>query len=607
MMLANVPIVFADEPLSSSSESTSEIFESSTDSTLENESDFLEVENSTTQSSITEENKTTETTEVIDSETIDTNTSDSQSESSSEEIMRFRAATVTSEKVVGKYTTIVSKDLILWKDFTMQTEIAKSSKYYLQTLYVEKEFTLSDGKKLVSLQDNKKQFLGYVVASSIKIVDGQQGSFQSISKYVSIRGNYTIWRNFKWEKRASASQYKNQTFQAKGIYYHFNGSRYLSLYNNQGKWMGYINEQGTSLAKGQQGVYRNYGRYISVVGNYDFWQNFNWSSRVHSSKYQGQTFLAKGIYYHFNGSRYLSVYDNKGNWLGYLNTAGAKVVSGQQGAYQSYGKNVTIKTNSYAIWRNFIWSRKASGNHLGKTYLAKGVYHHFDGSRYLSLYDSSDRWIGYINSLGTNDSYGDWVQTDGKWYYYTKTGQVTKGWAKIENRWHYFDASGVNIDTNQARFISRSINDVLTITKKHQLFPSIMLAQAILESNYGTSELALKANNFFGMKFKENEDEGKYEKYYVETKEYDATTGETITIRAAFRKYPTRLASFEDNALKLRLGVSWDNNYYSGTWRENAKTYKDASKALTGRYATDPNYGQKLNTRIETWKLNQFD
>ena len=285
------------------------------------------------------------------------------------------------------------------------------------------------------------------------------------------------------------------------------------------------------------------------------------------------------------------MYDNKGNWLGYLNTAGVKVVSGQQGAYQSYGKNVTIKTDSYAIWRNFSWSSNASGNHLGKTYLAKGVYHHFNGSRYLSLYDSSNRWIGYINSLGTNDSYGDWVQRDGKWYYYTKTGQVTKGWAKIENRWHYFDANGVNIDTNQARFISSSINDVLTITKKHQLFPSIMLAQAVLESNYGTSELALKANNFFGMKFKENEDEGKYDKYYVETKEYDATTGETITIRAAFRKYPTKLQSFEDNALKLRLGVSWDKNYYSGTWRENAKTYKDASKALTGRYATDPNYG----------------
>lgn len=528
MTLANVSIVFSDESISSSSESISEIFENLTDSTLENKSDFLEVENSTTQSSITEENQTTETTEVIDSETIDTNTSDSQSESLSEEIIRFRAATVTSEKVVGKYTTIVSKELILWKDFAMQTEMAKSSNYYLQTLYVEKEFTLSDGKKFVSLQDNKKQFLGYVVASSIKIVSGQQGSFQSMNQFVSIRGNYTIWnnfnweerasaskyknqtfrakgiyyhfngsrylslynnknqwmgyinetgvrvgageqgafhsisryvsikgthtiwRNFKWEKRASASQYKNQTFQAKGIYYHFNGSRYLSLYNNQGKWVGYINEQGTSLAKGQQGVYHGYGRYISTIGSHDFWRNFNWSSRVHSSKYQGQTFLAKGIYYHFNGSRYLSVYDNKGNWMGYLNAAGAKVVSGQQGAYQSYGKNVTIKTNNYAIWRNFSWSRKASGNHLGKTYLAKGVYHHFNGSRYLSLYDSSNRWIGYINSLGTNDSYGNWAQRGDKWYYLTRTGQVTKGWAKIDQRWHFFDTNGVNIDTNQA-------------------------------------------------------------------------------------------------------------------------------------------------------------
>lgn len=218
MMLANVPIVFSDDSLSPSSESISESFENLTDSTLENKSDFLEVENSTTQSSITEENKTTETTEVIDSETIDTNTSDSQSESSSEEIMRFRAATVTSEKVVGKYTTIVSKDLVLWKDLTMQTEIAKSSKYYLQTLYVEKEFTLSDGKKFVSLQDNKKQFIGYVVASSIKIVNGQQGSFQSMNQFVSIRGNYTIWNNFNWDERASASKYKNQTFRAKGIY-----------------------------------------------------------------------------------------------------------------------------------------------------------------------------------------------------------------------------------------------------------------------------------------------------------------------------------------------------------------------------------------------------
>ena len=36
-------------------------------------------------------------------------------------------------------------------------------------------------------------------------------------------------------------------------------------------------------------------------------------------------------------------------------------------------------------------------------------------------------------------------------------------------------------------------------------------------------------------------------------------------------------------------------------------SYRDATRALTGTYATDPDYGQKLNNLIEYWKLDQFD
>lgn len=182
-----------------------------------------------------------------------------------------------------------------------------------------------------------------------------------------------------------------------------------------------------------------------------------------------------------------------------------------------------------------------------------------------------------------------------------------KYWTKKKDTWYYFDDNGVKIKNQQTNFISQSISDVLTITDKHDLYPSIMLGQAILESGYGTSELAKNANNFFGMKFKEHEDEGKYDKYYVETKEYDSEKNEMITLLAPFRKYQNKLQSFEDNALKLRQGVSWDNNYYSGAWRENAKSYKEVSTALTGKYATDPQYYQKINSLIEKWELNQFD
>lgn len=690
LSFSSIPIVFSDE--FTTPPSLESIVESSTEETLMtretlNESEFFSGEfESEGSSSVIETFDSPQFEESDDSSVATTETTISESlfEESVQGKMMIKTNEIISEKVIGKYATITSKDLILWEDLTLQKEKARSSQYYLQTLLVEKEFKLSDGKQYLSLKNNKNQLLGYISATELKIVDGQQGLFHSIDQFVSINGTYTIWRNFKWEQRHSATQFKNQTFRAKGIYYHFNGSRYLSLYNNKNQWIGYINEngvkkaigdqgafqsisryvsmkgtytiwqnfkweqrysasqfknqtfkangiynhfngsrylslynqkdqwvgyineKGTDAARGQEGIYHSYGKYISIIGNYDLWRNFSWSSNVHSSKYQGQIFLAKGIYYHFNGSRYLSVYDNKGNWLGYMNADGAKGVSGQQGTYQSYGKTVTVKTNNYAIWRNFSWSSKASGSHLGKKYLAKGVYRHYNGSRYLSLYDNN-RWIGYINALGTTDTTSRWVKENNNWYYLNNRGQVTKGWAQIDNRWNYFDASGINIDDSQARFISQSINTARSIADKNQLYPSVMLAQAILESNYGTSELARKANNFFGMKFKENEDEGKYEKYFVETKEYDATTGETVTILAAFRKYPTRLKSFEDNALKLRQGVSWDHNYYSGTWRENAKTYKEVTKALTGKYATDPLYNQSLDTRIEKWRLNQFD
>ncbi|MBP2102768.1 glucosaminidase domain-containing protein [Enterococcus alcedinis] len=690
LSFSSIPVVFSDE--FTTPPSLESIVESSTEETLMtsetlNESEFFSGEfESEGSSSVIETFDSTQFEESDDSSVATTETTISESlfEESVQGKLMLKTNEIISEKVIGKYATITSKDLILWEDLTLQKEKARSSQYYLQTLLVEKEFKLSDGKQYLSLKNNKNQLLGYISATELKIVDGQQGlfhsidqfvsingtytiwqnfkweqrhsatqfknqtfrakgiyyhfngsrylslynnknqwigyinengvkkaigdqgAFQSISRYVSIKGTYTIWQNFKWEKRYSASQFKNQTFKAKGIYNHFNGSHYLSLYNQKDQWVGYINEKGTDAARGQESIYHSYGKYISIIGNYDLWRNFSWSSNVHSSKYQGQTFLAKGIYYHFNGSRYLSVYDNKGNWLGYMNADGAKVVSDQQGTYQSYGKTVTVKTNNYAIWRNFSWSSKASGSHLGKKYLAKGVYQHYNGSRYLSLYDNN-RWIGYINALGTTDTTSRWVKENNNWYYLNNRGQVTKGWAQIDNRWNYFDASGINIDDSQARFIGQSIDTARSIADKNQLYPSVMLAQAILESNYGTSELARKANNFFGMKFKENEDEGKYEKYFVETKEYDATTGETVTILAAFRKYPTLLKSFEDNALKLRQGVSWDHNYYSGTWRENAKTYKEATKALTGKYATDPLYNQSLDTRIEKWRLNQFD
>lgn len=53
--------------------------------------------------------------------------------------------------------------------------------------------------------------------------------------------------------------------------------------------------------------------------------------------------------------------------------------------------------------------------------------------------------------------------------------------------------------------------------------------------------------------------------------------------------------------------MSWNTAIYTGTHKSVAKTYENATQALTGTYATDTQYNQKLNGLIETYHLTEFD
>ena len=162
-------------------------------------------------------------------------------------------------------------------------------------------------------------------------------------------------------------------------------------------------------------------------------------------------------------------------------------------------------------------------------------------------------------------------------------------------------------NTTKGVYLREAIPIAQKIAKKNGLYSSVMIAQSVLESGYGTSRLSNEANNFFGMKFKSGEDNGKYEVFYIESKEYDYLNNQWIIIKSPFRKYINKKDSFEDNALKLVSGVSWNSNYYSGAWKKNTRSYKDATAALQGKYATDPGYADKLNDIIEKWHLDQYD
>ncbi|EAC7723790.1 1,4-beta-N-acetylmuramoylhydrolase [Listeria monocytogenes] len=140
------------------------------------------------------------------------------------------------------------------------------------------------------------------------------------------------------------------------------------------------------------------------------------------------------------------------------------------------------------------------------------------------------------------------------------------------------------------------------IAAENDLYASVIIAQAILESAYGTSELGSAPNyNLFGIK-------GAYngQSYTKQTLEDDGK-GNYYTITAKFRKYPSYHQSLEDYAQVIRKGPSWNPNYYSKVWKSNTTSYKDATKALTGTYATDTAYATKLNDLISRYNLTQYD
>ncbi|VTS13896.1 glycoside hydrolase family 73 protein [Streptococcus pseudoporcinus] len=145
-------------------------------------------------------------------------------------------------------------------------------------------------------------------------------------------------------------------------------------------------------------------------------------------------------------------------------------------------------------------------------------------------------------------------------------------------------------------FLSKAAKPAQFIAQKNDLYTSVMLAQAVLESNNGQSQLSQKPYyNFFGIKgayngkaiiLPTNEDDGKGNFYKVDAK---------------FRHYGTRTNGFKDYAQVL------SDPLYLRTHKSHTQTYEEATQVLTGHYATDTNYNQKLNHIISTYQLTLFD
>lgn len=124
----------------------------------------------------------------------------------------------------------------------------------------------------------------------------------------------------------------------------------------------------------------------------------------------------------------------------------------------------------------------------------------------------------------------------------------------------------------------------------HGIPASITLAQGLLESGAGTSTLATKANNHFGIKTG-----GTWTGAYV-TRD-DDRPGER------FRKYASARESYEDHSLFLT-----SRPRYANLFQLDPTDYKGWAYGLKAAgYATNPEYARKLISIIELYHLDQYD
>ena len=145
-------------------------------------------------------------------------------------------------------------------------------------------------------------------------------------------------------------------------------------------------------------------------------------------------------------------------------------------------------------------------------------------------------------------------------------------------------------DKKDEIYIIKHIKIAIEEMYKYKIPASIKISQALLESANGESDLAKNANNHFGIKCK-NVWEGEIYLYtddnYIE----------------CFRKYSSVKESYRDHSLFLING----KNYLS-LFSIPINNYKEwAFQLKKSGYASNPEYPEIIISKIEKYKLYEFD
>lgn len=133
---------------------------------------------------------------------------------------------------------------------------------------------------------------------------------------------------------------------------------------------------------------------------------------------------------------------------------------------------------------------------------------------------------------------------------------------------------------------------------KDGIFPSVTIAQAILESGWGKSGLAIEGKNLFGIKA-----DSSWKGATMNLPTQEEVNGGMITIIAKWRVYPSWNDSVRDHT-KFLL----ENSNYRNAGVFKAKSYEEQAHALKkAGYATESNYAESVIQVINDFGLSIYD
>ncbi|MBB5401986.1 flagellar protein FlgJ [Paraburkholderia youngii] len=147
-------------------------------------------------------------------------------------------------------------------------------------------------------------------------------------------------------------------------------------------------------------------------------------------------------------------------------------------------------------------------------------------------------------------------------------------------------------DTYVSNFIHDHLSTAQNIQRKYGIPAGVVLAQSALESNWGRT---VSGNAYFGIKGRSPN--GKSTTFST----HETVNGVSVATTGTFRAYSSYAEAADDYAAMLKHNARFRSAFL------HVDSIGFATEIARNHYATDPQYGSKLISIIQSRKLDQYD